>query len=88
MWSRWPGLNWRPTVYEGEFAQGNQANFRVVSTKGKRDQVDPHAESRILRHEPDRVAFGLLEAQAGWLTTHDPIELRRVLLRLLTSLDE
>jgi hypothetical protein len=78
----------RPTVYEIEFVHSNQANSHDVSEKGKPEEVDPHAPSRILAHEPDRVALGLLEAQAGWLSTHDPVQLRRTLLRILTSLDE
>jgi hypothetical protein len=40
--SRWPGLNGRPTVYEGKFPHGNQANFHDVSATGKREEVDPH----------------------------------------------
>jgi hypothetical protein len=88
MSSRCPGLNRGPTVYEGEFLHGNQANFHDVSTKGKSEEAHRHASSRILVHEPDRVALGLLEAQAGWLSTHDPVQLRRALLRLLTALDE
>jgi hypothetical protein len=86
--SRCPGLNRGPTVYEGEFLQGNQANFHDVSTKGKQEEVDPHASMRILAHEPDRVALGLLDAQAGWISTHDPVKLRRALLALVASLDE
>jgi hypothetical protein len=50
--------------------------------------VDPHASSRSLAQEPDRVALGLLEAQAMWISTHDRVTLRRALLALLTSLDE
>src|SRR4029078_1551581 len=38
-------------------------------------------------HEPDRVALALLDAQAGYLSTADPVELRRALLRILTALD-
>jgi hypothetical protein len=67
---------------------GNQANSRDVSTKGKREEVDPHASSRILAHVPDQVALGLLAAQAGWLSTHDRVTLRRALLALVASLDE
>ena len=87
-WSRCPGLNRGPTVYEGEFTHGNYTNSHDVSTKGKPEEVDPHASSRIVAHEPDRVALELLEAQAGWLSTHDPVQLRRALLQLLTSLDK
>jgi len=67
--------------------QDNQLNFQDVSAKGKPEDVDPHASSRSLAHELDRVAMALLDAQAGWLSTHDPVQLRRTLLRLLTSLD-
>ncbi|TMQ14295.1 MAG: hypothetical protein E6J90_27170 [Deltaproteobacteria bacterium] len=88
MWSRWPGLNGRPTVYEGEFTHGNYTNSHDVSTKGKLEEVDPHASSRILAHEPDRVALKLLEASAGWLDRRDPVQLRRALLALLSALDE
>ena len=86
--SRCPGLNRGPTVYEGEFPHGNQANFHDVSTKCKQDEVDPHAASRSLVHEPDQVALGLLEAQASWLVTRDSVQLRRALLRIMMSLDE
>jgi hypothetical protein len=67
---------------------GNHVNYQDVSAKGKSEEVDPHAASRILEHEPDRVALGLLEAQGVWLSTHDCVKLRRVLLALLASLDE
>jgi hypothetical protein len=66
----------------------NYTNVHDLSTKGKPEEVDPHASSRILAHEPDRIALGLLEAQAGWISIHDPVQLRRALLRLLTALDE
>jgi hypothetical protein len=39
-------------------------------------------------HEPDQIALKLLEAQAGWISTHDRVKLRRALLALLTALDE
>ena len=68
--------------------QCNNANFLDISTKGKPEEVDPHASSRTLAHEPDRIALGLLEAQAGWISTHDRVNLRRALLRLLAFLDE
>jgi hypothetical protein len=88
MSSRWPGLNGRPTVYEGEFSHDNLANFFDLSASTTDPQVDPHAPSRILAHEPDRVALGLLEAQHGWVATGDRVRLRRALLGLLASLDE
>jgi hypothetical protein len=86
--SRCPGLNRGPTAYEGDSAHDNQANFHDVSTKCKQEVVDPHAASRILAHEPDLVALGLLDAQAGWISTHDRVGLRRALLALVISLDE
>lgn len=88
MWSRWPGLNGRPTVYEGDFIDRNQANYNDFSAIDERSEVDPHASSRILAHQPDRIALALLEAQAGWLTNRDHVALRRALLALLASLDE
>jgi hypothetical protein len=50
--------------------------------------VDPHASSHILAHEPDRVALVLLDAQVGWMSTHDRVNLRRALLGLVASLDD
>ena len=88
MRSRWPGLNRRPTVYEGDFTEGNQANYNDVSAIDERSEADPHAASRIFAHEPDPIALGLLEAQAAWISTHDRVRLRRALLELLMSLDE
>ena len=81
-------MNRGPTVYEGEFQQGNQANFHDVSTISKPEDVDPHAPLRIVAYGPDRVALGLLEAQAGWLSTHDLVKLRRALLEMLVYLEE
>jgi hypothetical protein len=37
-------------------------------------------KSYIFAHRPDRTALGLLEAQAGWVSTHDAVKLRRALL--------
>jgi len=45
------------TVYEGECTHGNQLNFHNVSAEGKQEEANPHASSRILEHEPDRVAL-------------------------------
>jgi hypothetical protein len=45
--------------------------------------VDPHASSHIFVREPDRIALGLLEAQAAWLARYDPVALRRALLAAL-----
>jgi len=78
----------RPTVCEGEFTHGNQANYQDISVNGEPEEVDPHASSRIFAHEPDRVALGLLDAQAAWLSTRDPGRLRRALLLILTELEE
>jgi hypothetical protein len=58
-----------------------------VSTKGQQKEVDPHASSRILAHEPDRIALRLLEAQAAWLSTHDRVNVRRRLLEIVLSLE-
>jgi hypothetical protein len=88
MSSRCPGLNRGPTVYEGEFQHSNQVNFQDVSAEGKQKEADPHVSARTFVYEPDQVALGLLETQIGWISTHDPVKLRRALLALVASLDE
>jgi hypothetical protein len=50
--------------------------------------ADPRASSRILEHEPDGIALGLLEAQAVWISTQDRVRLRRALLGVLARLDD
>jgi hypothetical protein len=50
--------------------------------------ADPRASSRILEHEPDGIALGLLEAQAVWISTQDRVRLRRALLGVLALLDD
>jgi hypothetical protein len=78
----------RPTVYEIVSGAYIDTNPHDVSTDLKAPDVDPHASSHIFAHEVDQIALGLLEAQAGWISTHDRVKLRRALLAVLASLEE
>jgi hypothetical protein len=86
--SRCPGLNRGPTVYEIVSGGYVDTNSHDVSTDLQAARVEPHASSHILEHKADRIALGLLEAQAGWISTHDRVKLRRALLGLVASLDD
>jgi len=83
-----PGFE--PGTYglRNRISRENPSEFSQYFGELARPDVDPRASSHILAHEPDRIALGLLEAQAGWISTHDHVRLRRALLGILASLDE
>jgi hypothetical protein len=83
-----PGFE--PGTYglRNRISPGHPSEFSRFFDDFPANDVDLHASTRIFTHEPDRVVLGLLEAQVGWVSTHDRVKLRRALLALLASLDE
>jgi hypothetical protein len=69
-------------------SQENSSEFSRCFGASPGPAEDPCTSSYIFVQEPDRIALGLLEAQTGWISTHDRVRLRRALLGILASLDE